>query len=303
MAGTIEIQSKEGEGTETILNFEFRFAAEKNAEPVRIAQLEGLKSLVVDDDISACQNVAKMLRDTGMRSEWCTSGKEAVIRTEEAVRLGDLFKVYIIDWMMPDMNGIETTRRIRQVVGDQAPIIVLTAYDWSDIEEEARAAGVTAFVSKPLFPSDLRNVLNKCCGSVVDETSEQEKEYDFTGKRTLLVEDNEMNREIGTEILEEAGLVVETAENGQLAVKAVEEKGIDYYDFILMDIQMPVMDGYEATQAIRALPDGGKATIIALSANAFEEDIQKSLSMGMNAHVAKPIDVDTLFETMMKLAK
>ena len=303
MAGTIEIQSKEGEGTETILNFEFRFAAEKNTEPVRIAQLEGLQSLVVDDDISACQNVAKMLRDTGMRSEWCTSGKEAVIRTEEAVRLGDLFKVYIIDWMMPDMNGIETTRRIRQVVGDQAPIIVLTAYDWSDIEEEARAAGVTAFVSKPLFPSDLRNVLNKCCGSVVDETSEQEKEYDFTGKRTLLVEDNEMNREIGIEILEEAGLVVETAENGQLAVKAVEEKGIDYYDFVLMDIQMPVMDGYEATQAIRALPDGGKATIIALSANAFEEDIQKSLSMGMNAHVAKPIDVDTLFETMMKLAK
>ena len=305
MVGTIEIRSKEGEGTETILSFAFRFAAAPNTETYRIAQLEGLKGLVVDDDISACQNVAKMLRDTGMRSEWCTSGKEAVIRTEEAVRIGDVFKVYIIDWMMPDMNGIETTRRIRQVVGDQAPIIVLTAYDWSDIEEEAREAGVTAFVSKPLFPSELHNVLNRCCGTAGDAAAaadEQEAEYDFNGKKTLLVEDNEMNREIATEILEEAGLAVDTAENGELAVKAVKENGMDAYDFILMDIQMPVMDGYEATKAIRALPGGDRLTIIALSANAFEEDVQKSLSMGMNAHVAKPIDVNTLFETMKKLS-
>ena len=303
MGGTIEILSKEGEGTETILNFAFRLAAAANTETYRIAELEGLKSLVVDDDISACQNIAKMLRDTGMRSDWCTSGKEAVIRTEEAVRLGDNFKVYIIDWMMPDMNGIETTRRIRQVVGDEAPIIVLTAYDWSDIEEEAREAGVTAFVSKPLFPSDLHNVLNRCCGIAVAEAAEQEEGYDFAGKKTLLVEDNEMNREIATELLEEVGLTVDTAENGELAVKAVREKGTDYYDFVLMDIQMPVMDGYEATKAIRALPDGDQVTIIALSANAFEEDVQKSLSMGMNAHVAKPIDVDVLFETMKGLTR
>ena len=298
MAGTIEIQSKEGEGTETVLNFSFRTADAPREEPARIAQLEGLKSLVVDDDVSACQNVAKMLRDTGMRSEWCTSGKEAVIRTEEAVRIGELFKVYVIDWMMPDMNGIETTRRIRQVVGDEVPIIVLTSYDWSDIEEEAREAGVTAFVSKPLFPSDLHDVLNRCCGTASAETAEQEKGYDFSGKRTLLVEDNEMNREIATELLEETGLAVDTAEDGAVAVKAVEEKGTDYYDFILMDIQMPVMDGYEATRRIRALPGGDQVSIIALSANAFEEDVQKSLSMGMNAHVAKPIDVNVLFETM-----
>ena len=301
MGGTIEIRSREGAGTETTITFAFRLAPALNTETVRIAQLEGLKSLVVDDDISACQNVAKMLRDTGMRSEWCTSGKEAVIRTEEAVRLGELFKVYIIDWMMPDMNGIETTRRIRQTVGDQAPIIVLTAYDWSDIEEEAKAAGVTAFISKPLFPSDLRNVLNRCCGTEVAVSAEQEEEYDFAGKKILLVEDNEMNREIATEILEEAGLLVETAEDGSLAVKAVEEKGTDAFDFILMDIQMPVMDGYEATKAIRSLPGGDQVTIIALSANAFEEDIQKSLSMGMNAHVAKPVDVHVLFETMKGL--
>ena len=301
MGGTIEIRSREGAGTETTITFAFRLAPALNTETVRIAQLEGLKSLVVDDDISACQNVAKMLRDTGMRSEWCTSGKEAVIRTEEAVRLGELFKVYIIDWMMPDMNGIETTRRIRQTVGDQAPIIVLTAYDWADIEEEAKAAGVTAFISKPLFPSDLRNVLNRCCGTEVAVSAEQEEEYDFAGKKILLVEDNEMNREIATEILEEAGLLVETAEDGSIAVKAVEEKGTDAFDFILMDIQMPVMDGYEATKAIRSLPGGDQVTIIALSANAFEEDIQKSLSMGMNAHVAKPVDVHVLFETMKGL--
>ena len=302
MGGTIDIRSKEGAGTETILTFAFRFAAAANKEAVTIAQLEGLKGLVVDDDVSACQNVAKMLRDTGMRSDWCTSGKEAVIRTEEAVRLGDLFKVYIIDWMMPDMNGIETTRRIRQVVGDQAPIIVLTAYDWSDIEEEARAAGVTAFVSKPLFPSDLRNVLNKCCGTAVAAAAEEKAEFALAGRKTLLVEDNEMNREIAAEILEEAGLKVDTAADGTFAVQAVKEKGIDYYDFVLMDIQMPVMDGYEATKAIRALPGGDRVTIIAVSANAFEEDVQKSLSAGMNAHVAKPIDVDTLFETMQNLA-
>ena len=302
MSGTIDIKSKEGEGTETILNFSFRLADAKDKETYRIAQLEGLKSLVVDDDISACQNIAKMLRDTGMRSEWCTSGKEAVIRTDEAVRIGDLFKVYIIDWLMPDMNGIETTRRIRQIVGDEAPVIILTAYDWSDIEEDAREAGVTAFVSKPLFPSDLHNVLNKYCGTAAEETAEQEKSYDFTGKKTLLVEDNEMNREIATEILEDAGLIVDTAEDGTFAVKAIEEKGTDYYDFILMDIQMPVMDGYEATKAIRSLPDGDKVIIIAVSANAFEEDVQKSLSSGMNAHVAKPIDVNALFETMKGFA-
>ena len=300
MGGTIEIQSREGEGTETILNFEFRFAATKNTEDVRIAQLEGLKSLVVDDDISACQNVAKMLRDTGMRSEWCTSGKEAVIRTEEAVRLGDLFKVYIIDWMMPDMNGIETTRRIRQIVGEQAPIIVLTAYDWSDIEEEARAAGVTAFVSKPLFPSDLHHVLNKCCGKVAAEIAEQEKEYHFAGKKVLLVEDNEMNREIATEILEEDGFKVDTAEDGTIAVQKMENAVPGDYDLILMDVQMPIMDGYEATKRIRAMKDPAKAgiTILAMTANAFEEDRQAAITAGMNDFLTKPIEIQKLKETL-----
>ena len=299
MGGTIEISSKEKEGTETVLKFEFRLD-ECKPEPVKIAQLEGLKSLVVDDDISACQNVSKMLRDTGMRSEWCTSGKEAVIRTEEAVSIGEVFKVYIIDWMMPDMNGIETTRRIRQVVGEEAPIIVLTAYDWSDIEEEAKAAGVTAFVSKPVFPSDINRVLNKCCGIVVDEESEEEKEYDFTGKKILLVEDNEMNREIAQEILEEEGFIIDVAEDGTIAVEKMKEAVHGQYDLVLMDIQMPIMNGYDATRAIRALPDRENAeiTIIAMTANAFDEDRQKAFEAGMNGHLSKPIEVDKLKKTL-----
>ena len=303
MGGIIDIQSKEGEGTETVLNFAFKLA-QGSKEPARIAELEGLKSLVVDDDVSACRNIAKMLRDTGMHSEWCTSGKEAVIRTEEAVSLGELFRVYIIDWLMPDMNGIETTRRIRQAVGDEAPIIILTAYDWSDIEQEAKEAGVTAFVSKPLFPSDLRSVLNKCCGTV-SAAAEAEKAYDFTGKKILLVEDNEMNREIATEILEEEGFIIDTAEDGTVAVAKMKAAKPGQYDLILMDVQMPIMNGYEATKAIRALPAPEKAniTILAMTANAFEEDRQEALKAGMNEHLAKPIEIDKLKATLAKFLK
>ena len=298
MGGTIDIKSKEGKGTEVILNFEFKLGQKSN-EPIKIAQLEGLNSLVVDDDVTACRNIAKMLREVGMRSEWCTSGKEAVVRTEDALSMGDFFKVYIIDWIMPDMNGIETTRRIRQIVGDEAPIIVLTAYDWSDIEEEAREAGVTAFVSKPLFPSNLREVLNKCYGTV-EEKIVDEIEYDFTGKKLLLVEDNLMNREIATEILAEEGFVIDTAENGAVAVDKIKDSTPGQYDLILMDVQMPVMDGYEATAAIRALPDSELAniTIVAMTANAFDEDRQAALKAGMNAHITKPVDVKLLKKTL-----
>ena len=301
MGGHIDIKSKEGEGTETILNFEFKLS-EGTAEPVKIAELTGLKSLVVDDDMNACRSIAKMLRDAGMRSEWCASGKEAVVRTEDALSIGELYKVYIIDWIMPDMNGVETTRRIRQIVGEETPIIVLSAYDWSDIEEEAREAGVTAFVSKPLFPSDLRAVLNKCCGSIVAQENSSEPEYVFSGKKILLVEDNEMNREIATEILEEEGFVIDTAEDGTIAVEKMSKAAPGQYDMILMDIQMPLMNGYDATRAIRTLPDPeiSSIPIVAMTANAFEEDRKLALEAGMNEHVPKPIDVKVLKETMAR---
>ena len=299
MSGTIDIKSKEGEGTETVVKLEFKLAG-GNVEPPRIAALEGLKSLVVDDDMSAARNISRMLHDAGMRSEWCASGKEAVVRTEDALTLGELFKVYIIDWMMPDMNGIETTRRIRQLVGDQAPIIVLTAYDWSDIEEEAKKAGVTAFISKPLFPTDLRNVLNQCCGSIADAPAAAETSYDFAGKRILLAEDNEMNREIACELLEEDGFIVDTAEDGSIAVEKMKAAKPGQYDLILMDVQMPIMDGHEATRVIRALPDPALAgiTIIAMTANAFEEDRQAALAAGMDGFLTKPVEIDKLKATL-----
>ena len=304
MGGTINIQSREGEGTETVVNLEFRLAG-SNVEPPRIAALQGLKSLVVDDDMSAARNISKMLHDAGMRSEWCASGKEAVIRTEDALSLGELFKVYIIDWMMPDMNGIETTRRIRQIVGDQAPIIVLTAYDWSDIEAEAKEAGVTAFISKPLFPTDLRNVLNQCCGSIAEAPAAEAISYDFTGKKILLAEDNEMNREIACEILEEDGFIVDTAEDGAVAVEKMKSAVPGQYDLILMDVQMPVMDGHEATRQIRALPDPALAgiTILAMTANAFEEDKQAALAAGMDGFLTKPVEIDKLKATLAAFLK
>lgn len=301
MCGHIEIESEEGKGTEVILNFEFRLVDGKN-DSVNIAELEGLRGLVVDDDTSACMSISKMLRSIGMRSEWCASGKEAVIRTEESMQIGDLFKVYIIDWQMPDMNGVEVARRIRQIVGEEAPIILLTAYDWADIEEEARQAGVDAFVSKPMFTSDLHNVLLKCCSTGEQIEEPEEDEYNFEGKKVLLVEDNEINREIAVAILQEDGFVIDIAEDGSVAVEKMKSAQPGQYDFILMDVQMPIMDGYEATRQIRALtnPAVSNVPIIAMTANAFEEDRQEALNSGMNDHIPKPIDVKLLKETIAR---
>ncbi len=304
MGGTINIVSEVGKGTEMTVLLDFKLSSKQNT-PMKINGLEGLRGLVVDDDISACKNVAKMLREIGMRSEWCASGKEAVIRTEESKEVGDLFKVYIIDWLMPDMNGIETARRIRKIVGDEAPIIVLTAYDWSDIEDEAKLAGVTSFVSKPIFPTDLRDVLSKCCGTTNDNLDELDDDIDFSGKKILLVEDNEMNREIAVEILKEFNFIVDTAEDGTIALEKMKEAKPGQYDLILMDVQMPIMNGYEATKQIRALsdPEIANIPIFAMTANAFEEDKQEALKAGMNEHLAKPIEIDKLKEFLKKYLK
>ncbi len=203
---------------------------------------------------------------------------------------------------MPDMNGIETVRRIRREVGDEAPIIILSAYDWADIEDEAKEAGVTDFISKPLFPSDLRRVLMKACGELVDEEPELEIDKKFSNIRLLLVEDNELNLEIAQEILQDNGFTVELAHNGEEAVEAVKNAEPEHYDAVLMDIQMPVMDGYEATRLIRGLDDSARANvpIIAMTANAFEEDRQNAEKAGMNGHVSKPIDVNILLSILAK---
>jgi signal transduction histidine kinase/CheY-like chemotaxis protein len=306
MGGTIVCNSVENQGSEFIVTLDFKLQ-EQHKKVTKIAELENLRGLVVDDDMNSCQSISQMLREIGMRSEWCTLGKEAIVRTKEAIRIDDRFEVYIIDWKMPDMNGIEVTRQIRKEVGMDAPIIILTAYDWSDIEDEAREAGVTDFVSKPLFMSDLHSVLSRACEVAMEEEDEIEEpiEVDLSGKRLLLVEDNEFNREIAVDILREAGMEVEEAEDGTIAISKLLKRGAGYYDAVLMDIQMPIMDGYTAAHAIRCFEDKELANIpiIALSANAFEEDKQKSLDSGMNAHLAKPIDINELIETLGAITK
>ena len=300
MGGTISVASKKGEGTEFVVSVDFKIADGKTADPA-IPELKGLRSLVVDDDVNACQSIADMLRDVGMRSEWCVSGKEAVIRTEESLRHGDRFKVYIVDWLMPDMNGIETVRRIRKVVGEDASIIILTAYDWGEIEREAREAGVTGFVSKPLFPSDLQRVLLEACGrGTADQDGPEERNSAFEGKKVLMVDDSKLNLRVGDLLLKEQGMTVETAANGKVAVDMIRQNGADAYDFVLMDVQMPVMDGYTATGIIRKLPGGDKLTIIAFSANAFEEDREKSLKAGMNGHISKPLRIEELLKELKR---
>ena len=303
MGGRISVTSKKDEGTEFVVSVDFRTADRQTIDPV-IPELKGLRSLVVDDDVNACQSIADMLREVGMRSEWCVSGKEAVIRAKEALRHGDRFKVYIIDWLMPDMNGIETVRRIRKVVGEDASIIILTAYDWADIENEARDAGVTGFLSKPLFPSDLQRALQQFCGKT-SPAQEDEKTQDvsFRGKKVLMVDDSKLNRKVGELLLQEHGMIVDTAPDGQTAVDIIREKGVDAYDFVLMDVQMPVMNGYEATAMIRKLPNGDKLKIIAFSANAFEEDREKSLKAGMDGHIAKPLKIEELLNELKRFVE
>ena len=295
MGGTIALTSEPGKGTEFIVTLCFTRSGQK-AEPKQLPQLEGLRALVADDDTNTCLNVSTMLSKIGMRPEWTISGKEAVIRTKYAVEQGDAFSVYIIDWLIPDMNGIEIVRQIRKVIGNRCPIIILTAYDWADIEDEARAAGVTAFCEKPLFLSELRRVLAEPFRAEPASEPAQPTAADLKGKKLLLVEDNELNREIALEILKGAGFVVDTAEDGAVAVRKIKQAAPGQYDLILMDIQMPNLDGYEATRQIRALPDAEKANIpiFAMTANAFEEDRQNALAAGMNGHIAKPLDVPHL---------
>ena len=304
MGGTIEVQTAQGKGSEFIICLPLRTQDEHR--PVeKITELEGLKALVVDDDFNTCDSVTKMLVKVGMRAEWTLSGKEAVLRARQSIEMSDVYHAYIIDWRLPDMNGIEVTRQIRSL-HDDTPIIILTAYDWSDIEVEAKAAGVTAFCSKPMFMSDLRETLMSALGQKRTDASQEllpEEDADFKDRHILLVEDNELNREIAQEILREYGFRVDTAENGAVAVEKVRTAAPGSYDLVLMDVQMPVMDGYTATRQIRALEDPALAgiPILAMTANAFDEDRRNAMESGMNGFLSKPIVIGDLVQELHKI--
>ena len=301
MGGTIEVWTEQGKGTEFIVRLPLRIQSEQRSIE-KIAALEDLKALVVDDDFNTCDSVTKMLVKVGMRSEWTLSGKEAVLRARQSMELGDAFHAYIIDWRLPDMNGIEVTRQIRSM-GDDTPIIILTAYDWSDIEVEAKAAGVNAFCAKPLFMSDIRETLMAAIGQKQTGAKDRilpEAGPDFRGRCILLVEDNELNREIAEELLKQYGFLVDIAENGAEAVEKVKNSAPGTYDLVLMDIQMPLMNGYEATEQIRALEDPAlaKIRILAMTANAFDEDRKQALKCGMDGFLSKPIVMEELIRTL-----
>ena len=301
MGGTYEIKTQKNKGTEFIIHLMLRIQSEQHRVE-KITELEGLKALVVDDDFNTCDSVTKMLVKVGMRSEWTLSGKEAVLRAKQSIELGDAFHAYIIDWRLPDMNGIEVTRQIRSL-GDDTPIIILTAYDWSEIEVEAKAAGVTAFCAKPMFMSDLRETLMTALGQKKEQNIDgilPEADFNFKNKHILLVEDNELNSEIATEILTEYGFIVDTAENGAEALEKVSTSKPGTYDLVLMDVQMPIMNGYEATKRIRELKDPviANISILAMTANAFDEDRKKALESGMDGFLSKPIVIEELVQAL-----
>ncbi|MDE6660856.1 MAG: response regulator [Anaeroplasmataceae bacterium] len=304
MGGTITVQSEVGKGSEFVVTFNFK-VADAPIDQKQIEQLKNLRALVVDDDVNTCMSVSKMLSTIGMHPDWTTLGKEAIIRTKFSLEQNEPYSAFIIDWLMPDMNGIELVRRIRKVIGDTTPVIILTAYDWTDIETEAKEAGVTAFCSKPIFLSELKSVL---IAPYMDQKTEEPditEEFHFEGRKLLLVEDNELNQEIAQTILESVGFVIDVVDDGSVAVEQMKKMPAGTYDLILMDVQMPIMNGYEATRIIRALEDPKKASIpiVAMTANAFDEDRKEAMEAGMNGYAAKPIEIEKLMKTLKELLK
>ncbi|MCB6926805.1 response regulator [Enterocloster bolteae] len=301
MNGDIRVESRHREGSVFTVALPLQF---QDAAPEAVPEeWVGIHCLIVDDDEQTCENASELLEDMGLRPQFVTKGAEAVRRVLDLKDSDDPFRLVIVDWKMPDMDGVEVARRIRQEVGREIPVIVLTAYDWSEIEAEAREAGVSAFLAKPFYRSKICYLLSGLSGEKEPvQWSGFTGKSDFTGKRVLLVEDNEMNREIAGTLIEEMGVEVEEACDGEEALERFKQVPEHYYNMILMDVQMPKMDGYESTRAIRALDreDAASVPIIAMTANAFAEDVQNALHAGMTAHFAKPIDASVLEQMLYK---
>ncbi len=293
MGGSITVESRPGEGSTFFVSLDLERVTLQEQNRI----LPPLNTLVVDDDEPLCRSAVDTLSDMGIQADWTLSGKQAVEMVSRRAHGLQPYHVVLLDWQMPDMDGIETARRIRAQVGDEIPILLITAYDWSEIEQEAREAGINGFLSKPLFKSTLRHGLLSHIGHDGERMEpEREEAVDFSGRHILLSEDNDINWEIAQTILSGNGFIVERAEDGQRCLEMFEASAPGYYDLILMDIRMPRMDGYQSTTAIRALqrPDATSIPILAMTADAFNEDIQHCMDVGMNGHIAKPLDIKTL---------
>ena len=305
MGGNIQVESKLGQGSKFTVTIYLKL---QEAETVNYDKFVDLPVLVADDDALSLESCCGILCDLGMKAEGVSSGEEAVAKVVACHEEHRDYFAGIIDWKMPGMDGIETTRRIRQAIGDDVPIIIISAYDWSDIEQDARAAGADAFVSKPLFRSRLTKVFDELIDGPKEEVPSGDPlllgfgRMDLSGHRALLVEDNPLNAEIAGEILAMTGIAVDTVTDGTEAVDHLARCDDGYYDIVFMDIQMPKMNGYDATRAIRAMKREycRKVPILAMTANAFAEDVQASRTVGMNGHIAKPLNFKELAETLRK---
>lgn len=302
MNGNISVESELGKGSRFTMTLCLKL--QETEEELSYEELVNLPVLVVDDDQISCETTCEILDELGMQSDWVLTGREAVERVVKRYHLPEAYFAVIIDWKMPEMDGIATTREIRRQVGREVPIIIISAYDWSDIELEARAAGANAFIRKPMFKSRMAHLFRELLGAAAERDSAltEVEETHYTGKRVLLVEDNELNAEIAQEILEMQGITVERAKDGKEALDMMAEIPDKYFNLIFMDIRMPVLNGYEAARAIRALPREytRQVPIVAMTANAFEEDIREAYNSGMNGHIAKPLDMNCLSKMLDK---
>ncbi len=299
MGGTISVESQQGKGSQFHVTLDLEKVQVQEEDMV----LPNWNMLVVDDDRHLCESTVTSLRSIGVNAEWALDGESAIKMMMERHQRKDDYQIILLDWKLPGMSGVETARRIRQCLGGEVPILLISAYDWGEIEKEAQGVGVTGFISKPLFKSTLYHSLKQFTNvSGAVQMAQNDKAHNFDGKRVLLVEDNELNWEIANELLSELGLTLEWAEDGQKCLDMFAAAQEGYYDAILMDIRMPVMNGYEATRAIRALtrPDAKRIPIIAMTADAFAEDVRKCLDCGMNDHVAKPIDLREVTRLLTK---
>jgi CheY-like chemotaxis protein/anti-sigma regulatory factor (Ser/Thr protein kinase) len=300
MGGTITVHSREGEGSEFVVNLRCGIPeGSGSVEP--IPNLRGLRGLAAGRDNEMCQTAASLFEDLGMKCSQADCESEALRLVREAKDLDQTYSVFVIDQNLPEDGGIETVRKLREI--DRTAVMILTVDDWTEIEKEAKSAGVSGFCTKPVFRSDLRAILAKT-PETTEESREQESACpDFSGRRVLIAEDNEMNQMIAVAILTEAGFMTEIANDGVEAVEMMENHPAGYYDIVLMDVQMPRMDGYEAARTIRSLEDPAKASIpiVAVTANAFEEDRKNSLESGMNGHLAKPYDIEEIMRTLREI--